>query len=921
MTASHLLFVPMLLQSLLFSGVLCEAMRFHTDEEQPPGTVVGVLMEELLQLGSRVDGPPSSFRLVKQAGNSSLVRVRERDGQLSLGSERLDREQLCAAGGQAEEEACVLAFDVVSLGGPRGGAQQYRLLHVELEVRDINDHAPRFPQPLIALEVSESAAPGTRLPLGLAHDLDAGSNGIQSFAVSPNSHFGLEVQSRADGLKCAELVLLSELDREAQASYRLELVAKDGGSPARSGTATVSVRVLDANDNAPAFPHGALLTVELPEDAPPGSLLLDLDAADPDEGANGQLLYAWGSQVPAEARALFGLDPLSGRLSLQGAVDYELQRAYELDVQASDRGASPLAASCKVVVRLLDVNDNAPAVAISALSGSGGSSGPSSPGSAQASASDPAAAAAAVVAYVSEAAAAESLVALVSTSDGDAGANGQVRCALLAAPHEPFALQRAYDASYVVLTTGALDRERVAEYNLTVVAEDLGSPPAKTVRRLTVRLADENDNAPRFAKARYEVAVLENNPPGAYLAAVLAADPDLGPNGKVTYRLLEEPVTGSPAPSQLISVDPHSGVIRALRSLDYEQRLQPLEVGIEACDGGAPQLCQRTRVGITVVDQNDNPPQITFPLLVNGSADLPLPLRAPVGFLIARVVARDADDGPNAELSFSIVGAKPKLFAITPLTGELFLRQRLPGGVSSETAFSLVVAVEDGGRPSLTCTAMLRLIPTDTLPSSVEIVVMQPSATEEQTLNLSVVLIAVLAGGCGLLLVAILLVVASTCRSKKSLFGVMPPESMRCKAGRLMPAAEKPASECVDLLSTHLVLSAAARSGPEGRSGEPLSVAVRSISSYASQVHIPFQPSSVWEEGQSASNFSTHSTPDQLSTKDSGKGDSECNDSDSDVSREGVKKSSAEMIEKEVGLATGKRRNPQKKKKPTAAPS
>ncbi|KAJ6661682.1 hypothetical protein lerEdw1_013204 [Lerista edwardsae] len=890
MAVSRRLLVPLLLQCLLLSEALCEAIQYRIYEEEPPGTVVGVLAEELQQHDTSLDGAPNSFHLVKQAGNSSLVRVRERDGQLSLGAERLDREQLC---GQAEEP-CVLAFDVVSLGGPRGA--QYRLVHVELEVRDINDHAPRFPQPLIALEVSESAAPGTRLPLDLAHDLDVGANGIQSFAVSPNSHFGLEVQSRADGLKCAELVLLTELDREAQAAYRLEVVAKDGGSPARSGTATVSVRVLDANDNAPAFPHGALLTVELPEDAPPGSLLVDLDAADADEGANGQLLYAWGSQVPAEARALFALDPLSGRLSLQGAVDYEQQRAYELDVQASDRGASPLAASCKVVVRLLDVNDNAPAVAISALSAGGppaAAASPAGPGS-------PADASAPVLAYVSEAAPAESLVALVSTSDSDAGANGQVRCALLAAPHEPFALQRAYDASYVVLTTGALDRERVAEYNLTVVAEDLGSPPAKTVRRLTVRLADENDNAPRFARPRYEVVVLENNPPGAYLGAVLASDPDLGPNGKVTYRLLEEPDARSRAPSSLISVEPHSGVLRALRPLDYEQRLQ-LEMKIEACDGGSPQLCQRTRVAVTVVDQNDNPPQITCPPLVNGSADLPLPLSAPVGFLIARIAAEDADDGPNAELSFSILGTEPELFAITPLTGELFLRQPLPDGTLSETIFLLEVAVEDSGRPALTGTATLRLILTDTLPSRVEIVSLQPSASDEEPVNLSVVLIAVLAGGCGLLLVAIVLVAASICKSRKTFFGGLSQKSM-CKAGRPMPASKTSSSGLVASLNTDSDLCTADMSQAEEKSGDSLGVIERNISSYTSQVPvaIPFRLSPVWEGDQSASSFSTHSTLDQLSAKDSGKGDSECNDSDSDVSREGLKKSSAEIMEKEV---------------------
>ncbi|XP_058042255.1 protocadherin-8-like [Ahaetulla prasina] len=739
-----------LLMVLLQAFSLRGALRFSVDEEAAPGTVLGILAEELQRPG---EVAPRGFQLVKAPGNGSLVRVRERDGQLSLGTERLDREQLC---GQSESP-CLLAFDVLSLGGPAGGGASppFRLVHVELEVRDLNDHAPRFPQPAVALEVSESAAPGTRLPLPLAHDPDAGSNGLQSFALSPGSPFGLEAQRRADGLRCAELVLLRELDREAQAGYRLELVAKDGGSPARSGTATLSVRVLDANDNAPAFPRGALLTLELPEDAPPGALLLELEAADADEGANGQLLYAWGSQVPAEARPST-LDPLWGRLALPPPVDYELQRTYELDVQVSDRGASPLAAACKVVVRLLDVNDNAPAVAISAL---GAPAGPDA-------ARGPEAEEEAGWAAVSEAAPAQSLVALVSTSDSDAGANGQVRCALLPAPHQPFALQRAYDAdSYLVLTTGALDRERVAEYNLTLVAEDLGSPPAKTVRSLTVRVADENDNAPRFAKARYEVALPENNPPGAYLTTVVASDPDLGPNGLVTYQLL-----GTAAPSSLFSVDSRLGVVRVQGSLDREEEEEGAprhEVVVEACDGGIPSLCGRTLVVVRVEDQNDNPPRIISPPLMNGSADLLLPLGAPPGFLIAGLAARDADDGRNSELTFFLLEGVSRLFGVQPETGELFLRERVPPEAEPRSAFHLVVAVEDGGRPPLTCTATLRLICTETLPSSVQMVALQLGVAGGEPWDASVLWIAVLGGGCGVLLVAILLVGASIWMGRK----------------------------------------------------------------------------------------------------------------------------------------------------------
>ncbi|XP_063162166.1 protocadherin-8 [Candoia aspera] len=887
----------------LLASALGKTIRYHTYEEDPPGTVIGTLADDLpLKVPA---GGERSFRLVKAPGNGSLVRVRERDGQLSLGAERLDREQLC---GQAEAP-CLLAFDVLSLGGP--AASPFRLVHVELEVRDINDHAPRFPQPVLALEVSESAAPGTRLPLALAHDPDVGSNGLQSFALSPGGPFGLEAQSRADGLKCAELVLLRELDREAQAAYRLELVAKDGGSPARSGTATLSVRVLDANDNAPAFPRGALLTLELPEDAPPGALLLDLDASDADEGANGQLLYAWGSQVPPEARQLFSLDPLSGRLGLRAAVDYERQRTYELDVQVSDRGASPLAASCKVVVRLLDVNDNAPSVAISALS-PGGADAQGGPGP------DEAEAEAAAVAYVSEAAPAQSLVALVSTSDSDAGANGQVRCALLAAPHQPFALQRAYDAaSYLVLTTGALDRERVAEYNLTLVAEDLGSPPAKTVRSLTVRVADENDNAPRFAKARYEVALLENNPPGAYLTTVLASDPDLGPNGKVTYRLLDSQVMDASI-STYVSVDPATGAIYALRTFNYEI-LKQVELSIQAMDGGSPPLSSTALVKVRVVDQNDNAPVITSPVLTNGSLEIGVSSRASRDSLIVHIKARDADEGINAELSFTFSEDPQQqegtldVFAINQKTGEVMLMRTLSEEQLGQV-YPLLLTVADNGLPPLSTTVMVNFLVTASLPPSSGQESAKPSSWEDQTLQWDVplIVIIVLAGSCTLLLVAII-TIATTCnRRKKEKKGALeePLDTSHLEKGHQDgSSSDGGLNSSSPHFEVHSFPSKSSFASPEpSPASEDISTSEQSREStslYDSQSRLrgansesytstpsyskePVAPVAIWK-GHSFNTLSGREG-EKFSGKDSGKGDSDFNDSDSDISGDALKK-------------------------------
>uniref|UniRef100_G1KXX8 Cadherin domain-containing protein n=1 Tax=Anolis carolinensis TaxID=28377 RepID=G1KXX8_ANOCA len=476
---------------------------------------------------------------------------------------------------------------------------------------------------------------------------------------------------------------------------------------------------------------GAPRLLELPEDAPPGAALLELGAADPDEGANGALLYSWGSQVGPEARALFALDPLSGRLSLRAALDYERHTAFELDVQASDRGASPLRAACKVLVRLTDVNDNAPQIDLRPLrAGDGDEGGPDGE---------------VVVAYVSEAAPTGSLVALVSVWDRDSGANGQVRLSLeppgkgRQGPPPPFALRPAHDEeeeeaaeeqeakekarSFLLLTTGPLDRERVPDYNLTLLAQDLGAPPARTARRFSVRLADENDHAPRFASPALRLPLPENNP----------------------------------------------------------------------------------------------------------------------------------------------------------------------------------VAVEDGRRPWLTSTAALRLIPTEGLPPGVGIIDLRPRFPGKEPWELSVVLIWVLAGGCGVLLVAILLVGASLCKSRRNFRkGGMPPKlraSQRGQRGDFSLGQHG----CV---ATDSEANTAAPLGEES-SRDALHGAERGLPSSASQGQgvTSHLLSSVWEVGQIASSFSDHSALDQLSGKDSGKGDSECNDSDSDCSREGLKRPSAKKSEQPAGAA------------------
>lgn len=712
--------VGLLLAFFLYSAQ-CTTTRYVTYEEDEPGTEIGNLSEDLMI--DPADDPDTSFRFM-QENNSSLIQMREIDGLLTV-AEIIDRELLCP-----RSPRCFITFDIVAFS-----REKFQLIHVEIEVKDINDHSPHFPLNETHLEIVENVPLGSRFPLQIALDQDVGENYIQSYNISASSHFVVEVREREDGVKFAELELVTELDREVEDTYAIEVIASDGGAPAKSGSMFVNIRVLDFNDNSPAFEHSSL-KVELNEDSPVGHRVLKVHAFDPDDGINGEVMYAFADGLSSEAARFFHIDPYSGDVTLKALVDFEKRRSYELHIKASDLGANSVPSSCKIGIDIVDVNDNAPEITIKPMTSS--SDG---------------------VAYITEAAAAESFVALISTSDRDSGSNGYVRISLLG--HEHFSFQQAYGDTFMIVTTTTLDREKIPEYNLTVVAEDLGSPPFKTVRQYTIRVTDENDNAPLFSKSLYEVSVLENNIPGSYVTTVVARDPDMGKNAKISYKLVDSEVPGGSPVSTYVSVDSLSGSLYTLRSFDYET-LQQIELTIQAEDKGFPPLSSTSTIRIKVVDQNDNYPYFTFPVLLNDSADIPLPFNAPAGYLALRVAAEDEDEGANGELSYQIVQGDPKVFAINKDTGEIALKQWLTAEIGD--VLEIKISVSDNGRSQLSSSASIRFVVSDTEASEDQVVIVLRSNDEEgYSLDGSLIIIIMLSGGCALLLIAIVAVVV-TCK-------------------------------------------------------------------------------------------------------------------------------------------------------------
>ncbi len=53
---------------------------------------------------------------------------------------------------------------------------------------------------------------------------------------------------------------------------------------------------------------------------------------------------------------------------MKGDVDFEEKSIYKLDVQASDNGQPPMKTDCRVVIKILDTNDNTPEIEVTSLS-------------------------------------------------------------------------------------------------------------------------------------------------------------------------------------------------------------------------------------------------------------------------------------------------------------------------------------------------------------------------------------------------------------------------------------------------------------------------------------------------------------------------------------------------------------------------
>ncbi|NWT76212.1 PCDGK protein, partial [Prunella himalayana] len=538
-----------------------------------------------------------------------------------LVNERIDREELCGA-----LSPCSLSFEIVV-------ENPLELYSGTVEIQDINDNDPVFPSSQARLEISESVAAGARFPLESAQDPDVGINSLQTYQLSANPNFALDVQTRVDGSKYAELVLEKELDREEQRELNLVLTALDGGSPPRSAHVQIHIDVVDANDNAPVF-NQSTYKASVRENTPSGTLVARISAYDLDDGPNGDIIYSFSSHTPAKVRELFALDSATGELRVKGQLDYEETKLYEIYLQAKDKGAVPGVAHCKVLVEVVDVNDNAPEVTVTSVyspvpedaapgtvvallsvtdldSHDNGLDSGSPPLSAvkhilvqvsDVNDNAPRSSQDSYDVYVPENNVPGIPILNVSATDPDLGRNAQLSYTLLQGDStfgHLFSINRENGTLYLLTS---LDHEDQVEFNMMVQVQDGGFPPLDTNVSVSVFVTDLNDNAPTVlyphpntTTTTYTDVVAPGTPAGHMVTKVVAVDADAGYNAWISYTLLQ-----ATDPS-LFSVGLHNGEIFTARQLREDDAPEHTLV-ILLKDHGEPVLSTSATISISVAE-------------------------------------------------------------------------------------------------------------------------------------------------------------------------------------------------------------------------------------------------------------------------------------------------------------------------------
>ena len=631
-------------------------VTFKTEEELSVGSLVGrISSARILSQVNPDEFDTLSYRLLSGSANGiTYVRVDSASGNMYVNN-TIDRETICGSTLQCYFDLSV-AVNTLS-------NSFISVLSVRVDISDKNDNSPIFPVRSFKLQISEGSRPGSLFTLPTADDRDIGNNSVQDYALVPMSIlFSLNVTKSISQTFSVKLQLNETLNRETQNQYSLQLEARDGGDPVRSDRITVIIEVLDENDNAPVFLE-PFYNVDMLENSPANTLLLQVVASDLDVGDNSQVFYRFSQHQPYLDNVvdIFRLDSQTGEIRLtQPANGYKPNTTFRFYVEASDRGQEPQVTQVLVTVRVKDAGNNAPELIPSFF-----------------------------VEYrdnscnVSESIKLGSPLVHIKVEDTDFGPAGNVTCSV---DSTVLGLQTVSSANYFLIISQQLDYEQVAFYRVTLTCRDMASTPLSSSLVLDINVLDINDNDPEFEPVVYNTNVTENSGSGSTLCQVHASDKDKGDNSLIQYYLEDSAVPK-------FSINPRSGVITTRVTFDRE--ITPsATILVYAVDGGRPARTGTGTVFVKILDLNDNTPWFS-----PETYQLHIIENQRTGTTVGIISADDPDDGPNGEVIYTVEGSLPSLFPF-----DIFSNGSIISTIvldrEHQTKYEFSIRATDQGRPT-----------------------------------------------------------------------------------------------------------------------------------------------------------------------------------------------------------------------------
>uniref|UniRef100_A0AAQ6ACS7 Cadherin domain-containing protein n=1 Tax=Amphiprion ocellaris TaxID=80972 RepID=A0AAQ6ACS7_AMPOC len=518
-------------------------------------------------------------------------------------------------------------FDLVIKAEQDNGHPLPTFADLQIEVLDENNQAPYFLETSYHGYISEASPVGTTIatstslsaPLAIValdNDVEETRDPQLLFSLDSYSHV---FSVSATGIR-RYLTLVQPLDREMQDSYTFTLLASDGVQ--QSLPVTVTITVLDANDNTPTFPNVSY-NVNLFTDMMPGETVLQLSAVDSDAGPNGQVSY----RILAGDQAQFLINNSTGVITVAPGVELTVGRSYALTIEAMDNGPvlHRRSSITTVYIEVLPPNNQSP----------------------------PRFQRQQYNLEISEAVRTGATLLNLQAVDRERDPitykiySGDVQ--------GHFALQQ--NSGYLVLDN-PLDRESLDYYTLLVTASD-GHPDGTSTATVNIVVTDVNDNDPLFNSSLPVNLTVTEEQDHAYVGQVKATDPDLGASGQVHYRLINH--------QKLFSINA-TGAIRTAVPLDREVKGHYFLI-VEAWDGAVDPRRSRLTLSVTVLDVDDNSPVFT-----QQTYNVNLPENSPKDTVILKLKAIDADQSSNITYRIRTEGLDQeiiRLFRINPITGEL----------------------------------------------------------------------------------------------------------------------------------------------------------------------------------------------------------------------------------------------------------